>query len=1119
MSTGNPNLDRAINELVRTIGKLQSRVANIERGQRATQLDNSSIDAGTVTFTDSSGNPQLTLGMQPDGTYGITAQTGAPTGPPTPDDPQVVSSALGLTVVWDGLIGGATPPANFAGVQVHCSSTPGFTPSPATLQGMMSSAGLFAIPNLVPGTTYYVVLLVQDTAGNTGTASDTITGVAGQLGGSFILPGSVNAADVVMQGSLVASNIYVSYAAQVFLDNPLAWWRMDDETGETVVLDWGPSGFNGTPTSVILGNQNIAVDAMPTAAFTVTAGSKIVSTYQPAAFSALTVEIWVNFNGNAQTTVFPQIFSSSNTSGTNEGFQLYTNGSSGGTPTINLGTGTAWSAYAMGPAIPASGWVHLVMTYDGANVVCYQNGVQVSSTARTGTIAADLTNFVSMNGNSGELYVGLLSNAIIYGTALSAARVQAHYNAAQGAIVADNIAADTITATHILAGTIVAGIVDGTDLQGVRIEGDSFLVYAGTPSLGSLVASISGVSGSDSFGNAFGVGFILGPTGTGQIQLQANINQAFNIQNYLAGTFGAMAQYFTGDSHQVMPSMLGSVIMGSGASAAMASVFHSPIGNATGAAGAAMVLLSANDAGTAPAAIYIGTVSMSADGVTMVFTPIALFTNNAFVQYSGGGSQVIVTETSGSGTISIPGGVTTAKVETWAAGAGSGSAQGFGGGGGGGGEYAAEPALNVSTAGVTYAIGVGGAGAVAGANGSNGGNTTANNNLGTGGGAGNGIVTAHGGIGGQFLGSPSSSAGGSGSTNTTHFNGGAGMGSGNAIGDGGGGGGGSAGPNSAGNNGQLSTGPPGGGGGAAVSGGGRGGNGGYGHPHAGGNLGAAGTAPGGGAGGPGGNGVGGAIIGTAGAGGQVRVTYTTGSIAVGASFNTGSTFTDAFGNSILGGYNLGPGSGAHFGVDGSGNIYIANVNNVANQLSTDPATGNVLKVKNPAGLAGALSFCSPADFTQTSATTTAATVIGKQWTIPANDPMAGAIYEFDLQFVGTQGSTVQSLSVGFALNGTHIANATLASSFAAASANFMGTSKLMLYFDGIGAGGSYWFSITNEAGQGGITAQQMNQGGNQTTHNSISTAAAITVQFDAGWGGTTGAPTMKSVVTAMRRIA
>lgn len=81
---------------------------------------------------------------------------------------------------------------------------------------------------------------------------------------------------------------------------------------------------------------------------------------------------------------------------------------------------------------------------------------------------------------------------------------------AAGAVTATTIASGAVTAAKIAAGTIVAGIVDGTLITGAQFVAygttGEILVYAGTPTSGNLVTSVSASAGTDGYGNSYDAG-------------------------------------------------------------------------------------------------------------------------------------------------------------------------------------------------------------------------------------------------------------------------------------------------------------------------------------------------------------------------------------------------------------------------------------------------------------------------------------------------------------------------------------------------------------------------------------------------------------------------------------
>lgn len=86
-----------------------------------------------------------------------------------------------------------------------------------------------------------------------------------------------------------------------------------------------------------------------------------------------------------------------------------------------------------GPTITNTnyGWIHLVLTYDGANVKGYKNGVYQSQAALTGSIATnDLPVEIGRYGQStGSQYDNQIALPRIYNRALTATEVARNYNA------------------------------------------------------------------------------------------------------------------------------------------------------------------------------------------------------------------------------------------------------------------------------------------------------------------------------------------------------------------------------------------------------------------------------------------------------------------------------------------------------------------------------------------------------------------------------------------------------------------------------------------------------------------------------------------------------------------
>jgi hypothetical protein len=75
--------------------------------------------------------------------------------------------------------------------------------------------------------------------------------------------------------------------------------------------------------------------------------------------------------------------------------------------------------------LPLNAWSHIAMTYDGANMRLYLNGVQAGVRAQTGSTAVT-TGMLRIGGNAvwGEYFAGLIDEVRVYNRALTAAEVQ-----------------------------------------------------------------------------------------------------------------------------------------------------------------------------------------------------------------------------------------------------------------------------------------------------------------------------------------------------------------------------------------------------------------------------------------------------------------------------------------------------------------------------------------------------------------------------------------------------------------------------------------------------------------------------------------------------------------------
>lgn len=150
-------------EMAKLLDSLQSRITALEL---ARSLKHASIDGGSIPAYDRDGNLQLTMGIQPDGTFGVVTYNSVP--PPMPAAPTLRDTYGGITVAhfgttWDG----SEWPMDISHIEIHLDSLETFSPYDSTQVGTFTNmrGGLFPVMNLDPAIKYWVRLIAVNTSG------------------------------------------------------------------------------------------------------------------------------------------------------------------------------------------------------------------------------------------------------------------------------------------------------------------------------------------------------------------------------------------------------------------------------------------------------------------------------------------------------------------------------------------------------------------------------------------------------------------------------------------------------------------------------------------------------------------------------------------------------------------------------------------------------------------------------------------------------------------------------------------------------------------------------------------------------------------------------------------
>ena len=231
---------------------------------------------------------------------------------------------------------------------------------------------------------------------------------------------------------------HADYSSTVLSQGPVGYWRLNETLQPQNTTTAANLGALGASANGIYTNYTSGGLPGPFAGSTATSFdgvSQRVETPWVAGLNgtSFSVEVWAS---PTSVPAFGYIISSGDMASPRRGWYLAQDDGStfgvGSTYVVRFfnANGTTPSVQYTAPCTNAPGtWVHLVLTYDGAVGSLYMNGTLMSSAAAAYLPPLTAPFTVGCRSSISQFWPGKAAEVAMYTTALSAARVAAHYNA------------------------------------------------------------------------------------------------------------------------------------------------------------------------------------------------------------------------------------------------------------------------------------------------------------------------------------------------------------------------------------------------------------------------------------------------------------------------------------------------------------------------------------------------------------------------------------------------------------------------------------------------------------------------------------------------------------------
>lgn len=231
-----------------------------------------------------------------------------------------------------------------------------------------------------------------------------------------------------------AGEAATTYAAEVLSDQPLAYWHFDETSG-TTAADSSGHGNDGTYVGgVTLGSPG-AITGDPGTSVTfdgLTAWMSAGDLFEFAGTAPCSFEAWVDpvLDG-----YYHNVLSRSDgQGGATTGYLMYLEPVDAGLMDFAHYSGSTSNIAESNTPIATGSFTHLVGVYDGTTLSIYGNGVLLDQEPGTFPTPSTSSPFVvaAQSGGLTSWFSGRIDEVAVYGAALPASHIQAHYHVGIG---------------------------------------------------------------------------------------------------------------------------------------------------------------------------------------------------------------------------------------------------------------------------------------------------------------------------------------------------------------------------------------------------------------------------------------------------------------------------------------------------------------------------------------------------------------------------------------------------------------------------------------------------------------------------------------------------------------